>query len=803
MSKTRDNHYVPQWYQKGFYACGNGQLRYLCLQPQIIDLPCGDPKIVYTKRWYHPSRCFYQTDLYTTFFGEYINDDIERLLFGQIDKTGCDAIHAYISGDPTTQHVNFENLFTYIDTQKIRTPKGLDWIQHHYPRLNQLELMNEMQAIRTMNCTLWAESVREIVSAKDSDIKFIISDHPVTVYNHACPPDSAHCAYPKDPDIALKASQTIYPLDQNHALILTNLEYAQDPDGSNPLEQRTYAQKVRQSLVMTDAFIRLRNLSSDEVTKINLIIKSRAKKFIAAGKDEWLYPEKHIQCDWADLRGVLLPPSDQVSRFGGEIYAGFEDGSTHYQDAFGRRTPENEYLKKDIDESTIGRNDVCGCGSGKKYKKCCKDIPVEQRTTWKVRSIRERNITLYNAIYGILGLDNDKTWDDVRRELSDDQIKQIYGVYGALWPIETDIYDLLPKADNKLRGLYTGLIDPRTIGVFSLSMTPYFDEMMIQHPFVNPNNVKPEFSPIESPSKYKHQVLKDIVFLLGLEPFVRSGIVNLIPDPCNFDYHLHRQMLDMATQRRDLAEISGRDRELSLKLHKEDFFRTIITLPEHMKERQIRNATPGISEEALSQTKIYMKTQAEEDPLALLQSIDLGSGGQFFITNMAPNYEMSLFIAQSTGSVIVTDSETRWNEFQQAQYREQGVALYPWQKLSSTFSDAKLYVEPDDIYSNYSSAEFIAIRRSLNEVNSIVREGSEGVGRIDRVKRQLTDYFSKILAAPEDKQVHLAKIQTLMPKGGIVDRNVQRLLVKSSCEQYLHSVPIVMFVEPKVPNNGI
>ena len=98
MSKTRDNHYVPVWYQKGFYTSGNKQLCYLSLQPKIIDLPNGDTKEIYSKNWYHPSQCFYQTDLYTTVFGEHINDDIERIFFGQIDDSGSSAVCAYING---------------------------------------------------------------------------------------------------------------------------------------------------------------------------------------------------------------------------------------------------------------------------------------------------------------------------------------------------------------------------------------------------------------------------------------------------------------------------------------------------------------------------------------------------------------------------------------------------------------------------------------------------------------------------------------------------------------------------------
>ncbi len=85
-----------------------------------------------------PSKCFCQVDLYTTFFGPYINDDIERMLFGRVDDSGAKAIRAFIEGDPIKCHQNFKELFLYIDAQKLRTPKGLDWIRSQYPKLDQV-----------------------------------------------------------------------------------------------------------------------------------------------------------------------------------------------------------------------------------------------------------------------------------------------------------------------------------------------------------------------------------------------------------------------------------------------------------------------------------------------------------------------------------------------------------------------------------------------------------------------------------------------------------------------------------------
>jgi hypothetical protein len=174
-------------------------------------------------------------------------------------------------------HESFQDFFSYIDAQKIRTPKGLNWIRARYGKLNQLELMEEMQALRQMHCTMWLEAVREVVSAENSDVKFIVTDHPVTIYNPLCSPDSVQCRYPEDPPIELIGSQTIFALSANHCLILTNLEYAKDPSGVDPLRPRQNPRHFGTTLARTDAWIRTRKLSRSEVIGINHILKSRAR----------------------------------------------------------------------------------------------------------------------------------------------------------------------------------------------------------------------------------------------------------------------------------------------------------------------------------------------------------------------------------------------------------------------------------------------------------------------------------------------------------------------------------------------
>lgn len=801
MSVTRKNHYVPQWYQKGFLPDDRTQLIYLDLAPETKTLPDGRIITVNNRRRLGPAACFYTKDLYTTFFGGHVNDEIERFLFGQIDTSGSRAVRAFATDDMAQWHQNFENFFIYMDAQKLRTPKGLDWIRQHYPGLAQTELMLEMQAIRALHCTLWAEGLREVVSAEESDIKFIVTDHPVTIYNYASPPEADRCIYPNDPSIALKATQTLFPLDRNHCLILTNLEYAREPDAANPLENRTNPQPMRHSMVRTDAFIRERMLSPDEVQSLNIILKSRARRYIASPVEEWLYPENAVSTDWASHKSILLPNEVDISSAGGEMYAGFDDGSTYYQDEFGRTVPENKYLKKNPAYKP-GRNDDCGCGSGKKFKKCCEGKSEDDRPAWDVYSIRERNLILCNGAAKIFGFNDGKDWEDLRSELSNEQIVEFYQLYDWLWPKSTEIFRLLPRPDDSLRALYSGLIDPRTIALFPLSVCPYFDEILVEHPFVHPSSVKPEFSPIENPHQYKSQTLKHLMLLFTLEPFIGTGLINFFPDPCIFDQHLQRQMFDMVSERHADVSMSTEEQEFHLRLARDDFSRTLYGLPRDQQLRQIEQAMPEMSPEDRGKLVDYMTEQQRGDPLALLQEDLFGSGGQMTTFSMTPNYEMSLFIAQVTGSIYVTSSQTRWGEIQHA---AKGGDRRWYDGICDSISDFDYAFGTDsnEIIRLRVESHSGAFRKALRDINSRIKSKKEASH--DQKAKKLTTALSSGLNGIHaqlrsgDGLTLNGKMRFQAPSDAFVDNNVQRLLLKSGSTRHLADVSLAVFLEPQEP----
>lgn len=109
-----------------------------------------------------------------------------------------------------------------------------------------------------------------------------------------------------------------------------------------------------------------------------------------------------------------------------------------------------------------------------------------------------------NAVKGILGLSDGASWEDVRRNLSDEQVKRIHRVFASLWPEDTDLASLLLRPNPKvLRSVYMGFSDPRTVEAAVLGWLPFVDEIVLVNPFFLGTRMKPEFSRIESPTARK------------------------------------------------------------------------------------------------------------------------------------------------------------------------------------------------------------------------------------------------------------------------------------------------------------
>jgi hypothetical protein len=295
-------------------------------------------------RW-GPKRCFVEEDLYTTRFGHWESTEIEEKFFGEIDRKGKEAVEYFASfAHPSVDGEAFEALLQFMAAQKIRTPKGLDYLANISGIGDRNEVLIAMQSLYRMFCAIWTECVWLIADAADSPTKLLLTDHPVVVYNRGVFPDSSEFRREGDPPVWLSGTHTLFPLDYEKILILTNLSWVRNPYG-NPKRTRPNPELFRSAMFDFTAIQTHRSLTEDEVIRINYIMKRRAHRFIAAERKEWLYPEVRLgRQRWDKLTEPhLLMPDPRGVSFTSGIYMGWEDGRRAAFDEYGRRPGQPGY----------------------------------------------------------------------------------------------------------------------------------------------------------------------------------------------------------------------------------------------------------------------------------------------------------------------------------------------------------------------------------------------------------------------------------------------------------------------------
>lgn len=351
----RRNHYVPEWYQKRFLPVEqtNRELYYLDLKPEVYRDPRG---VTHPKR--NPRRlgfrhCFAERDLYTAKVGGIESTEIEQHFFGAVDRDGRSAVE-YFSGfaHPWDGRNLFHELTVFMSVQKLRTPKGLSWLGELTGALDKNLILSALIQLQRIYCAIWAECVWLIADASASATKFIVSDHPVTVYNRRCGPRSEWCRGNNDPDIRYHGTHTIFPLSMDKVLLLTNLSWVRNPY-QRATDYRPNPNFYHETLLNILDVQTLRHLTEQEVREINFIIKNRAQRYIAASCEDWLYPEQYVsKSDWPSFGGGFLAmPDPRGVMYNAQTIVGFADGSSKFLDAFGRQRGQAGYSG---DNKTVG-----------------------------------------------------------------------------------------------------------------------------------------------------------------------------------------------------------------------------------------------------------------------------------------------------------------------------------------------------------------------------------------------------------------------------------------------------------------
>lgn len=355
---TAANHYVPQWYQQQFIPSSQVERKYhyLDLDPEKVSKPNGGHYFRNERRILGPASCFQQEHLYTLMFGAQASDVIEKRFFGKLDDRGAKAV-AFFHEWQFNEHSQgmLHDLVDYLDAQKLRTPKGLDYLKRVSKTGEHEQTLHLMRRMWQMHVTIWMEGVWEILGCDESPTKLLVTDHPVTTYNKAFFPLSPQCQYPLDPSISSLGTHTLFALGPSRLLVITNLGYVRNPK-ANPAKLRENPRSFADTIFDLRRIQTGRQLTEEQARTVNFILKRRARRYIAAAERDWLYPEHHLKSTMWDKLGdqfFLMPDPRKVS-FHTDTVIGYKDGSAWGVDEYGRQpTRDDPTVKRLRDQEMV------------------------------------------------------------------------------------------------------------------------------------------------------------------------------------------------------------------------------------------------------------------------------------------------------------------------------------------------------------------------------------------------------------------------------------------------------------------
>jgi len=199
------------WYQKRFLPSGqrDKELFHLDLKPDILtDSRAVPHEARDPSAGVSPLLCC-QRSLHGLVWFSRINGDRATLHWAAGRERPREHRLSHAFRGPVCQPGRVPKRLRVHEHSEAAHAEGLGWLKSRVGTKDRDTVLRRMLQLRQLHCVVWTECVWLIADASQSETKFIVSDHPVTVYNRRCGPRSIWCRGFNDPDIWLHGIQAM------------------------------------------------------------------------------------------------------------------------------------------------------------------------------------------------------------------------------------------------------------------------------------------------------------------------------------------------------------------------------------------------------------------------------------------------------------------------------------------------------------------------------------------------------------------------------------------------------------------
>lgn len=295
-----------------------------------------------------------------------------------------------------------------------------------------------------------------------------------------------------------------------------------------------------------------------------------------------------------------------------------------------------------------------------------------------------KNEYFLNFLDDLFNINKSRNWDDIAKSVTLLKIKRTYRVFAELFLRKFNYLDELEKTNSTFSSLHYGALKGSRIIDEVTRFSLYADKILVFHPLQNPAVTNLDLNPGKKPKYWLPDFLDALYFYVVIQKWVKSGIVKLIINPCEYDLGL-RSIIDAKTHER----LNGMDKELIFEKAKKE---VLTNLAESFSFNYSKLNREQIVGELLGlQSPKFSIEDAEElateifnsipklNPLYKKLNIPL-NGGMIVPTKGGGSLDAMMVVAEKTGASIYTPSDAAWFQMQKA-----GLDDF-WSKASHLYS---------------------------------------------------------------------------------------------------------------------
>ncbi len=385
----------------------------------------------------------------------------------------------------------------------------------------------------------------------------------------------------------------------------------------------------------------------------------------------------------------------------------------------------------------------------------------------------------------IFSLDSEDALENVKKNMSRDQVSEFYQFYGDVWRPDTDYHKFLPKPIDRARAIYQGDICPEMFLSFIISNVFLFDEILIVDPIWNPWSMKHEHNPVNKPESYMEDTLKVIIFYLMAMPYIEAGIIKIIQDPFSNDYGQKKEIYSYLEKNHRNLGFSKRGNEEIEQLKKKHILRTAQRIAQYTDPNRLKSFL-NLDGEEFERIRKFILHQGKKDLLTLEQPIS-DTEGSMTLGRNGLDFESTLYIARLTGSLPATnfwENRRKYNIFAKGKKNSFGIINKGLKKLKiPVFHGANPYkvcgLHKDGFLDPLRRFIFFCQVAHVDNDIKMLQFLEEKLSAVEKIAQEDIDFV--LSANKEDGKDHfieLAEFELFTASLGIGSKFVDKLLKK-------------------------